>query len=141
MFQDILVATDGSEYSEKAGNYGIEIAKKYNSRLHILSIISLGTLRGVIPEILENLTKTAKKANKDIKIQAKNHGIKKINTEIKKETQPSKSIIEYIENNNIDIVVMGTRGRKGLEKYLIGNTTQKVMRKSNTPILSVPKKH
>ena len=50
---------------------------------------------------------------------------------------PSNEIIDFAENNNIDLIVMGTLGKTGLEKFLMGSVAEKVVRGSKVPVMVV----
>jgi nucleotide-binding universal stress UspA family protein len=50
---------------------------------------------------------------------------------------PYQSIQNYVEDNAVDLVVMGTHGRTGLDRYLLGSVTEKLVRTSPVPVLSV----
>ncbi len=139
MFENILLPTDGSECSKVAGNHAIEVAKRYDSKLHILSVVSYGALDTVVPEVMEKLKEAAEKTVDESSKQAKTSNVKKVKTSVQKGPNPTKSILKYIDDNSIDLIVMGTHGRTGLDRYLIGSTTEKVMRETKVPVMTVPK--
>ena len=144
----ILVAIDGSESSMKAVDYAIELAKKEdNSRLTVLNILDIDTAKQVSSSIITAPTygleeyELHKKAVLEwldaIKRKCENEGIK---TEIKVIGGPSPvpdSIIIYAENENVDLIVVGTRGRSGFKKLLLGNVASKVITYAHCPVLVV----
>ena len=144
----ILVAIDGSESSMKAVDYAIELAKKQNnSRLTVLNIIDIDTPKQMSSSIitaptygleeyelhkeavLEWLDTTKRKCEKE-----------GIYTEIKVIGGPSPvsaSIVNYAENENVDLIVVGTRGRSGFKKLLLGSVASKVVTYAHCPVLVV----
>ena len=59
-------------------------------------------------------------------------------TTMVEEGNPYKVILETIEKNNIDLTVMGASGRHGLDRFILGSVTERVVRESKSPILIVP---
>ncbi|WP_227380725.1 universal stress protein [Haladaptatus halobius] len=51
--------------------------------------------------------------------------------------EPAQTILDYIETNDIDLIVMGTHGRSGLDRHLLGSVTEKAVRHSNASVLTV----
>ena len=141
----ILVAIDGSESSMKAVDYAIELAKKQdNSRLAVLNILDIDTAKQVSSSIITAPTygledyELHKKAVLEwldaIKKKCENEGIQ---TEIKVIGGPSPvpdSIIIYAENENVDLIVVGTRGRSGFKKLLLGSVASKVVTYAHCPV-------
>ena len=144
----ILVAIDGSESSMKAVDYAIELAKKEdNSRLTVLNILDMDTAKQVSSSIITAPTygleeyELHKKAVLEwldaVRRKCENEGIQ---TEIKAIGGPSPvpdSIIIYAENENVDLIVVGTRGRSGFKKLLLGSVASKVVTYAHCPVLVV----
>ena len=144
----ILLAIDGSESSMKAVDYAIELAKKQNnSRLTLLNIIDIDTPKQMSSSIITAPTygleeyELHKKAVLEwldaIKSKCEKEGIQ---TEIKVIGEPSPvpdSIIIYAENENVDLIVVGTRGRSGFKKLLLGSVASKVVTYALCPVLVV----
>jgi nucleotide-binding universal stress UspA family protein len=144
----ILVAIDGSESSMKAVDYAIELAKKEdNSRLTVLNILDMDTAKQVSSSIITAPTygleeyELNKKAVLEwldvIKRKCENEGIQ---TETKVIGGPSPipdSIIIHAENENVDLIVVGTRGRSGFKKLLLGSVASKVVTYAHCPVLVV----
>ena len=144
----ILLAIDGSESSMKAVDYAIDLAKKQdNSRLTLLNILDIDTAKQVSSSIITAPTygleeyELHKKAVLEwldaIKRKCENGGIQ---TEIKVIGGPSPvpdSIIIYAENENVDLIVVGTRGRSGFKKLLLGSVASKVVTYAHCPVLVV----
>lgn len=133
MFDDILLPTDGSECADIAMDHAEDLAIRYDARLHLLCvvdprIIETGPDRDRIEdestEIVENAHATVSEAGVTVE--------RAIRTEV-----PHRAILQYVSDQEIDIVVMGTHGRTGVERHLLGSVTEKVVRLSDTPVLTV----
>ena len=144
----ILVAIDGSDSSMKAVDYAIELAKKQdNSRLTLLNILDMDTIKQLSSSIITAPTygleeyELHKKAVLEwldaIKSKCENEGIQ---TEIEVIGGPSPvsdSILIYAENENVDLIVVGTKGRSGFKKLLLGSVASKVVTYAHCPVLVV----
>jgi nucleotide-binding universal stress UspA family protein len=133
-FSKILVAVDGSEPSMLAANCGIEMAKKHNAQLialtvsHIpLSSYGLGSRPDAIKHNKEKGLLEAKKwFHKLEEAGAKNNILLKtelIDTQMSVEG----TIVEYAESQDIDLIIIGTTGRSGFKKLLLGSVASGVV--------------
>jgi nucleotide-binding universal stress UspA family protein len=148
MYHKILLPTDGSKYAEKAAEHAIWIASKSGAEIIVLNVIETSSLVGLPAEdlivriremlkeegrrslerISELVTESEKEQQmkKDIKIALKTE-----------EGSPADSIIKTIEKENVDLVVMGTSGKHGLDRFLLGSVTEKVVRSAPCSVLAV----
>ena len=144
MFKKILFCTDFSEDSHWAFTYAFDLAKTYKARL----LIFHATAEPVYPEQLslylapEKLDELKTFQKKEIDRQLKAHYVKKMgrfkNYEISfQEGEPFVEIIRRAKKDSVDLIVMGTHGRTGLDHVLFGSTAEKVVRKSPCPVLTV----
>jgi nucleotide-binding universal stress UspA family protein len=138
-FQKILVAIDGSEPSMDAAEYAISISKEYNADLYALYVIRADVdLFGVHPNseytrTMENegekyLDKVKSKAAEK-NIQIKSHIIASINI--------TGGIVDFAEENNIDLIVIGTRGSSGFKKLLLGSVAANTITYAHCPVMVV----
>lgn len=159
----ILVPVDRSEYKEKIAAYAILLGKAWRAELTAVHIIkpSHALLDGVEVEAKEQARideskRQAENLLDEISILAKNKGLK-----IKKEAvQPSdllakkqglnvkggaleesnivgKAIIDYAKKNNIDVIVIGTKGMSAVEQYFFGSVANKVIREAHCPVFAI----
>lgn len=141
MFSKILCPIDFSEYSEEITNYAVNIAKKYNSLLHMLHVIP--NLNYFIPYgsflAAENLVAVEK--NIEMEVEKDFEKITRtIDMPVTKAIRTGVAfleIVDYIDEQDIDLVVMGTHGRSGIEHILIGSVAEKIVRKSPCPVLTI----
>lgn len=140
-FKRILIATDGSENAAKAVTHGIDIAKKTGAEVHVIYITSTEhavTTRTVMgwtdsfEKYLEEIGKEALAYATEIGEKA---GIKV--EPVFRKGRPAEEILDYAEENNIDLIIMGTQGLTGIKKFLIGSVTEKVLRHSKVPVMIV----
>ncbi|MFZ2498046.1 universal stress protein [Methanosarcina sp.] len=139
-YRNIVLATDGSENTQRAISYGIELAKLSGATVHALYVVDTPSI------ISENWTAGKETIYEIIRADGKKviSKVKKIGeasgVEVKEvilDGYPSNEIIDFAENNNIDLIVMGTLGKTGLEKFLMGSVAEKVVRGSKVPVMVV----
>jgi nucleotide-binding universal stress UspA family protein len=139
-YRNIVVATDGSENSQRAISYGIELAKLSGSTIHALYVIDTSAFSSIPmdagwEEMYEILRKEGEKAVYDVKERGEAEGVEV--REVLWEGHPSTEIINFAENNNADLIVIGTLGKSGLDRFLMGSVAEKVVRGSKVPVLVV----
>ena len=143
-FSKILVAADGSEASNHAVDYGIEIARKYNSDLTALHVIlSDVTLFGSVPPAHMNEIKNEaqkyldKIREKYYKSNDNNNKQIQLRTELITSASAVGGILGFAEKENIDLIVIGTRGRSGFKKLLLGSVASGVVTYAHCPVLVI----
>jgi len=139
MYDAILVPTDGSEGTARAVEHAIELAVRYDAALHTVSVVETDDIGADVPEgdVPEELRDVAERAIDDVVDQAEAADVGTIEARIALGT-PHRAILDYIDERDIDIVVMGTHGRTGLDQRLLGSVTERVVRMADVPVLSVP---
>ena len=139
-YRNIVIATDGSENTQKAVSYGIEIAKLSGATVHALYVVDTSSFSSIPMDagwesMYEILKKEGEKAVSEVNKQGKAAGVDV--REIIEDGHPSSTIIEFAENNNVDLVVLGTLGKTGLDRFLLGSVAEKVVRGSKVPVMVV----
>lgn len=137
MYERILLPTDGSVSTDKAVDQALALAEISDASLHVLSVVDQTTMPPDIrSEILgDELEAECRDAVTDVERTATEAGID-VETSVQRGT-PYEVILDYVDEHDIDCVVMGTHGRRGLDRYLLGSVTEKVIRLSNVPVLTV----
>lgn len=142
MYKKILIPTDGSETAEKAVEHGIKLAKALGCEVIGLYVIDISAFAGVPTEtIWESMRKLLEeegnKALATVERIAKENDVK-FSISIK-EGIPSEDIIKVSEEENIDLIIMGTAGRAGLNRFLLGSVAEKVVRSAQCPVMVIHK--
>jgi nucleotide-binding universal stress UspA family protein len=140
----ILVALDGSNPSFNASTYAIDFAKRYDAELIVLSIVSpipysqfeyanIGRMKEI-----ETIEKEKSEQYIDKVKQKAIENKVTVKTEVLiKYTSVVKEIVEYAENNKVDMIVIGSRGITGFKKLLLGSVANGVVTYSHCPVLVV----
>lgn len=140
MYDEILVPTDGSPAAEAAIDHAIDLAENYDSRVHALFVVDASAFASVeagSEMVIEALENEGKEAVQRIREAADEAGVEVLAT-VRTGTA-YRSILDYIEEKEIDLVVMGTHGRRGVERFLLGSVTERVVRSADVPVMTVRK--
>ncbi|GAA0255246.1 universal stress protein [Haladaptatus pallidirubidus] len=132
-YSDILIATDGSPGSTGAIEHGTDIATRYNATVHALYVVD--SKYGTSSVVRDMLTETGQEAIEDITAEASSLNLQ--TEEMVVEGFPHKDILEYAEKHDIDMIVLGTHGRTGLDRFVMGSVAERVVRTAHTPVLTV----
>ncbi|MFC4544507.1 universal stress protein [Halosolutus amylolyticus] len=137
--ESILIPTDGSDGALAGAKRGIALASRTDANVHVLSILE-SRVRGANFDELEfpPLEENAEEAVEEIaRIAADYDEGLDVTTRVREGT-PFQSIREYANRREIDVIVMGTKGRTGIDRVLLGSVTENVLRTARTPVLAVP---
>lgn len=137
-FSNILVPTDGSEYTKVAVRKAMELAKLSGGKVTALYVLDQTVLTNMpmdsaVVNIYNTLEKEGQEAVDFVQDLGKETGVE-VEVSIK-EGAPVKVILE--ESSNYDIIVMGTLGRTGMSKLLMGSVAERVVRGADCPVLVV----
>jgi nucleotide-binding universal stress UspA family protein len=143
-FSKILVAVDGSEQSMRAVDYGIELAKKYNAQLialtvsHIpLSSYGFGSRPDIVKHEKEKEAMESKEWFIDIEEAAKENKISLKTDLVDTQMSIEGTIVEYAESQHVDLILIGTTGRSGFKKLLLGSVASGVVSYAVCPVMVV----
>ena len=137
-FEKILVPTDGSEFTKAAASKAMDLAEMTNGTITVLYVIDQTLFMNVpmdsaISSVYAALKKEGQDAVSAIAKMCEDRNIK-VNTEVA-DGHPVKIILETAKN--YDLVVMGTLGRTGVSKLLMGSVAERVVRQSTGPVMVV----
>jgi nucleotide-binding universal stress UspA family protein len=136
MFDTVVIATDGSESVQRAVSVALDISERFDATVHALYVVDASEvesspeeLRAEMREALESradeaLADVAGRADRDV-------------TTAVREGRPASEISSYARREGVDVVVMGTRGRHGTDRFLIGSVAERVVRSCPAPVLTV----
>lgn len=138
----ILFPTDFSEGSSQALEYAIDMAKRYDARLYLLHVIydithAAGWYvpHASVDEMYKDIEKGAEKELGRYGLEEV-RGLKGIERSVLKGV-PHDEIVRFAKDNKVDLIVMGTYGRKGVGRILFGSTASQVVRYAPCPVLTV----
>jgi len=148
----ILVPTDGSDLALRALGEAFTLAELSGATIHVLYVVDdtkvaeLAMDSGVedvsfdadVDQIFERFEAIGEHAIEDLRDAADERGLE-LTTAIRIGI-PDETILSYVEENGIDLLVMGTHGRRGVQRYLLGSTTERVLRRAPVPVLTVREK-
>lgn len=148
-FEKVLVCVDGSESSMKAADYALMQAKQHGAQVIALNVIvsqlgyaySTGTFGLVTPstinDLLEKSRQEAQKWFDEISKNAVANGVNLRTEVVASPTSVVPAIVEYAENNKVDLIVVGTKGRSGFTKLLLGSVASGVVTYASCPVMVV----
>ena len=136
--EKLMVATDGSDYSESAIREAINLAKVCSSKLFVVSIVTTNLeFETVVPQVMEKDEKEAREHLKSVKSRAAKEGID-CDVIVRLSENPFQDIIALAEKNKVNMIIVGTHGRTGLKRLMMGSVTAKVIGHSPCNVLVVP---
>ena len=146
MFKKILVCLDGSSLAEQILPYATEEALQYNSKVVLLRVIDVpGTvawIKGAPPDrdiVTEESHKAEKEAKAYLKRMAKLLRSRGLDVEdvVMHHIAADQAIVDYADQNEVDLIAITTRGRSGLIRAVLGSVADSVLRTSGLPILVI----
>ena len=146
MFKNILIPTDGSRGVEKAVECATAIAENFASTVHILYVVESNNIligydqdmanQVQVQSAVESMYQFGEDAVGKIAKQLAEAGIKNVSTEVR-DGSPAEVILQYIKGKGIDLIVMGTHGRRGLNRLLLGSVADEVVHRATVPVMTV----
>jgi nucleotide-binding universal stress UspA family protein len=140
----ILVPIDGSECSLNAARYAVKLAKDENAQvfcIHVIESVPYYGYAGSPPAIEQYYKDLEEKVQSwfgKVRDIAKNEGIYELKTKTFSDVKSiTGSIIDYAADNDMDLIVIGTRGRTGLKRFLMGSVANGVVQHAHCPVLLV----
>jgi len=140
LFKNILVPYDGSSHSKHAFKVALDMAKKYNSKLSMVTVLdtstgywahtslwdkAMGGAKTLVTKEFESFESTAKKAKVSF------------HSEIIESKSVTKTIVSYSKSKKNDVIVMGAQGITGWDKLILGSITDSVVHRVKCPVLII----
>ncbi len=139
MFNKILVPTDGSKGSERALQVAAEVAQRFGSKVVLVFVAEPPGM--LYPpglsyvDLMDSTTKWGREIVGSAAETLEKNGVA-VERHVR-EGHPAQVILESIEEWAVDLVVMGTHGRRGLDRVLLGSVAEEVVRRSKAPVITV----
>ncbi len=136
-WERILLATDGSEYSRKAAERALILVQELGGTLKVVSVLEISPhIYAVAPELTEEKIKLPRQWAQEVKDLAASRGI--IAEDFVREAESADEvIIDLAKKADIDLIVMGSHGRTGIKRLLMGSVTERVIGNAPCPVLVV----
>jgi len=135
MYETILVPTDGSSQSDTALDHAVALARHHDATVHVLYVADTNrdSLTAQGGEVVDALELEGDRITADA-VERVGTGVDVVDTV--EAGDPVETILDYASSTGADLVVMGTHGRRGLDRYLLGSTTERVVSLSSIPVLT-----
>ena len=138
MYENILVPTDGSDAMESVLDHAVSLASVHDATLHALYVVNTASLNDLPMEsswqgLSQALEQEGERALGDV--EQVGEGVELVTA--MRDGSPAKEIVRYAKENDCDIIVMGTQGRSGLDRLLLGSVAERVVRSAEAPVLTV----
>ena len=149
-YDAVLIPTDGSPAAEAAIDRGVAVADAFDATVHALYVVDTMTLAGgadaTVPgggggggvatgELLDPLLSRGEDATDLVAERARDAGVE-VTTAVT-EGSPGSTLLEYAEAESVDFVAMGTHGYTGIDRVLLGSTTERLIRNASVPVMSI----
>jgi nucleotide-binding universal stress UspA family protein len=140
--QSILCPTDFSENAEKAIDFAVDLASKLGATLHLVHVYQLPVYPipdGSFGVSQDFIAQTMDELNKGLaQLAARKKGAQ-IETHLVVQGIPHREIVRMADELGVDLIVMGTHGRSGLPRLLLGSVAERVVRTATAPVITVPR--
>jgi len=139
MYDTILVPTDGSPGAEAAAAHAVDLAKTHGATVHALYVVDvrMSPISADMDhdEVVALVEESDRNPTAAVLDRAERAGVPAV--EAIRLGVPHRCIREYAEAEGVDLVVMGTHGRTGIQHALIGSVTERVVRTLDVPVLTI----
>ena len=141
MFDTIVVATDGSDSVGRAVDVAIDVAARFDAAVHALYVLDTDEVESSPDEVRDDLRDALDDHGERALAAVVESGAERddgleVVTEVR-EGRPAREIVSYADEIDADLVVTGTRGRHGENRFLIGSVAENVVRTCDPPVLTV----
>lgn len=137
MYDNILIPTDGSEVAETAAQKAVSLAERFDAELHAIYVVEPERLSYIVDDARGELTRRGTEAVERIEAQADEAGISTTTAIIDEDKEVHRAILDYASDQEIDLIVMGTHGRGGIGRMVLGSVAEQTLRESPVPVMTV----
>lgn len=142
MIETVLFASDFSEFSERALAYAVDLVERTGATLHFMHVqeVSMGPFVGgePSPKLEEETfqTKYRERCREAMARYALGPDDERVSCVVERSSAAAPSLVEYAEAHEADLIVMGTHGRRGVQRTLFGSVAEEVLRTAPCPVLT-----
>jgi nucleotide-binding universal stress UspA family protein len=140
MYDRILVPTDGSAGVERAVDHAVSLAAEHDAAVHAIHVVNTANfaampLEASVEGVEDMLRDDAEAAVRAVVDRAEAAGVTA--ETVVADGTPSNEIVRYAEEEDCDLIVMGTHGRGGIDRLLLGSVAEKVVRAADVPVMTM----
>jgi len=136
--EKLLLPTDGSKFSEGAIREAINLAKNCSSKIFVLSVVEMNPeFEALAPEIIEKMERETRQHLESVKSRALKEGVD-CEIIVHEGEEPYRYIVDEAAKKQVEMIIMGRRGRTGLKRLMMGSVTARVIGHSPCKVLVIP---
>ncbi len=138
LFEKILIATDGSEKNKSAIEEAVKIARVCGSTVYAVYVMDEGLMKSAIEvpiaeDLYKRIREEGEKAVNWVKENAQGVNLETFILS----GRPARAITEFAEQKKVDLIVVGTQGKSGIERFLLGSVADEIIRTAGCPVLTI----
>jgi nucleotide-binding universal stress UspA family protein len=139
MLDTIVIATDGSASVQRAVDVALDLAATFDAAVHALYVVDSGEVDSSPDAVRDQMRNALQEHGGEAIVEVQRRGEKRgcDVTAVVREGRPATEISDYAREIDADAVAVGTRGRHGENRFLIGSVAERVVRSCPTPVLTV----
>ncbi|AGB37234.1 universal stress protein [Natronococcus occultus] len=138
MYDNVLIATDGSDEAEGAIDHGLDLAEKVGAKVHVLYVVETKAnyilTVGLSDDELRSYRKYGEEVVTRVIDRASERGLS--GEGVIRTGRPAAEIVDYGAENDVDLILLGKQGHGAIDRHL-GSTSEKVIRMADTPVTVV----
>ena len=136
MFDSLVIATDGSRSVERAVGVALDLAERFDATVHALFVVDTGDVEAAPEAVRDSLRDALEERGERALTDVEGRSDCEV-VPVVREGRPPQVIAEYAREHDVDLVAMGTRGRHGENRFLVGSVAERVVRTCPVPVLTV----
>ena len=136
MFDTVVIATDGSESVRRAVAVATDLAERFDATVHALYVVDASEVDSSPESVRDQFREALEENGQDALTAVTTATDRAVQTAVR-EGRPAAEICSFARDVDADMVAMGTRGRHGENRFLIGSVAERVVRTCDRPVLTV----
>ena len=136
LFDTVVIATDGSESVQRAVAVALDLSERFDAEVHTLYVVDSGDVESSPERLRDEMHDALETRGREALAAVREATDRDVVTAVRRGRPPTE-IDEYAREHDADVVAMGTRGRHGENRFLIGSVAERVVRTCDVPVLTV----